>query len=232
MEKFISYRRVSTQKQGKSGLGLEAQDRAVHAYCAGKGQVIAAYKEIESGKATDRPELLKAIARAKRSGATLVFAKLDRLARNAGFLLMLRDELTRAGVRMVFCDYPNANELTIGLMAVVSQDEARAISQRTKDGLAEAKAKGTLLGSSRPGHWDGREHLRLAGLAKARERSLAVRREQTKRAYVDVIEVVVELRESGKTLRAIAAQLNAEGFVTRRGSQWRAKTVSRVLAMA
>ena len=231
--KFIVYLRVSTKKQGKSGLGLEAQREAAAKYVAARGGVVVAeYVEVESGKNTDRQKLAKAISRAKRSKATLVFAKLDRLARNAGFLLTLRDQLTAAGVSTVFCDYPNANELTIGIMAVVAQDEARAISQRTKDALAAAKARGVKLGSAREGHWEGKEHIRREAAAKGNKASAKARKEQAAEAYMDLIDVIEAKRESGLSLASIAAELNAEGYVTRRGKPFKAMTVSRVLKMA
>ena len=126
MPPLVAYIRVSTKRQGRSGLGLEAQQEALDAYRRDHGgRVLATYREVETGKTADRPELTRAIAHAKRSGATLVVAKLDRLARNAAFLLTLQ----ASGLPMVFLDLPGANEFTVGIMALVAQHEARMISE-------------------------------------------------------------------------------------------------------
>src|SRR5208283_3256326 len=147
MPPLVAYIRVSTKRQGRSGLGLEAQQEALDTYRRDHGgRVLATYREVETGKSADRPELARAIAHAKRSGATLVVAKLDRLARNAAFLLALQ----ASGLPMAFLDLPGANEFTIGVMALVAQHEARMISERTKAALAAYKRRGGLLGGSRP----------------------------------------------------------------------------------
>src|SRR5712692_11134175 len=159
----IGYLRVSTKGQGESGLGIEAQRSAVEAYCKQAGATFnMCYTEVESGKLADRPELARALAHARRSKATLVVAKLDRLARNVAFLSALMD--SRAP--FVACDNPHANRLTLHILAAVAEAEAVAISQRTKAALQAAKARGTLLGSARPDHWKGNEQARLAGLAR------------------------------------------------------------------
>lgn len=141
----IAYYRVSTAKQGRSGLGLDAQKAAVDAYVTSSGSKVLAppYIEIESGKKNDRPKMATAIAHAKRAHATLLIAKLDRLARNVAFV----SNLMESGVDFVSCDNPHATRLTVHILAAVAEDEARAISQRTKDALA-AKARGTKLGSA------------------------------------------------------------------------------------
>src|SRR5262250_108087 len=135
--RFVAYLRVSTARQGKSGLGLEAQRETVRQFVASQnGKIIAPeFIEIESGKRDDRPELDKAIKRCRVTGATLVVAKLDRLSRNAAFLMTLRD----SGVQFVAADLPEANTMTVGVMAVVAQHEREAISARTKAALAAAK---------------------------------------------------------------------------------------------
>lgn len=144
--KFVSYFRVSTARQGKSGLGIEAQRKAVADFLnGGKWAVASEFTEVESGKSADRPELAKAIAACRVYGARLVIAKLDRLSRDAHFLLGLE----KAGVDFVAADMPNANRLTVGIMAMVAEEERRMISARTKAALAAAKARGTKLGGFR-----------------------------------------------------------------------------------
>src|SRR6056297_1708444 len=134
MEKFIAYYRVSTKQQGASGLGLEAQKTAVKNFIHSRGasEIPPPFTEIESGKNDDRQELRKAISRCKETGATLLIAKLDRLSRNASFIFTLRDELQQAGVDFIACDMPEANTLTIGIMATMAQHEREIISKRTK----------------------------------------------------------------------------------------------------
>ncbi len=144
--KAISYIRVSTRKQARSGLGLEGQQAAVADFIRqNKARPLAEYRETESGKSKSRPELLKAMAHARRSGATLVVAKLDRLARNVAFLSALME----SGVPFVCCDYPSATPLTIHILAAVAEDEARRISERTKAALRAYKRRGGVLGTTR-----------------------------------------------------------------------------------
>ncbi len=147
MPKIVAYYRVSTKKQGASGLGLEAQRAAVQNYAQASGGVIAAeYTEVESGKLAARPILARALAQARRGRARLVIAKLDRLSRNVAFLSTLME----AGCEFTACDNPNANKLTIHILAAVAESEARLISERTKASLAAARARGVVLGSARP----------------------------------------------------------------------------------
>jgi DNA invertase Pin-like site-specific DNA recombinase len=229
MAGIVAYFRVSTKKQGESGLGLEGQQAAVEAHARqARVPIISRYVEVETGKRSDRPELAKALAHARRSKATLVVAKLDRLARNVAFT----SALMRSGVDFTACDNPHANKLTIHILAAVAEDEAERISQRTKAALAAAKARGKLLGSARPGHWQGREAARLAGLEKARAAATTTIREKAAVAYADLTPLLTELRGKGLPLQAIADELNGQGHTTRRGKPWNPVQVARVLERA
>ena len=229
MADIIAYYRVSTKRQGDSGLGLDGQKAAVEAYARQTGaRILASYREVESGKQAERPELTRALAHALRSKATLVVAKLDRLARNVAFL----SALMRSRVDFACCDYPHANKLTIHLMAAVAEDEAERISARTKAALAAAKARGVKLGSSRPGHWKGLEKARLAGLARGRIVAAKVVSKAAREAYADLAPMMKDCRAEGMTLSAIADKLNAGGHTTRRGKPWNAVQVARVLDRA
>ncbi len=136
--RLVAYERVSTARQGRSGLGLDAQRKAIDDYaCARHATVLGRFTEIESGSRNDRPELDKALILARLTGATLVIAKLDRLSRDAAFLLTLQ----ASGARLLACDMPQANDLTVGIMALVAQQEREAISRRTREALAAAKAR-------------------------------------------------------------------------------------------
>jgi len=229
MNSIIAYYRVSTKQQGASGLGLEGQRAAVNAYAKATGTGIdAEYTEVESGKRADRPKLAAALAHARRNKARLVIAKLDRLARNVAFL----SKLMEAGTEFVACDNPNANRLTIHILAAVAEDEARRISERTKAALSAAKARGTLLGSNRPDHWAGREDARLAGLAKARGEASRVNRAKALDAVADLLPMMQERRTAGASLATIASELNAAGQRTQRGNDWTPMGVKLVLDRA
>jgi DNA invertase Pin-like site-specific DNA recombinase len=222
--RYVVYYRVSTKKQGRSGLGLEAQQAAVSAFLAG-AQPVAEFTEVESGKRTEaeRPQLEAALAACRIYGATLLIAKMDRLARNAGFLLRLRDE---QGVEFVAADIPNANRLTVGILAVVAEEEARAISQRTRESLAAAKARGVRLGG-RP------ENLRGDARERGRVRSAETRASAAAKRSADLAAIVRDVQASGATsLRSIAAALNERGIPAARGGAWSAPQVQRVLARA
>jgi DNA invertase Pin-like site-specific DNA recombinase len=224
---MIAYFRVSTKEQGDSGLGLEGQRAAVRAHAAAHGgRVMAEYVEVESGRRADRPQLAAALAHARRSKARLVVAKLDRLSRNVAFLSALME----SKVDFVCCDNPHATKLTIHILAAVAEHEAEAISQRTRAAMQAYKARGGKLGSARPGHWAGREHLRRAGIAKGRQRAAIVLRRQADEAYCDLYPVVTRLRDEGVTLAAIAEQLNEAGHTSRRKQRpWGAMGVRRLL---
>src|SRR5215467_6708163 len=184
--KWVSYLRVSTDRQGKSGLGIEAQRNAVSEYLnGGNWSLVKEFVEVESGKNTDRPKLAEAIKACRVYGAKLVIAKLDRLSRDAHFLLGLE----QAGVDFVCADMPNANRLTVGIMAMVADEERRMISKRTKDALAAAKRRGTKLGGYRG----------TTLTAKAREAGRAALAEQAKARAADLADTVKELQASGAT---------------------------------
>jgi len=217
MANLISYFRVSTQKQGASGLGLEAQRATVADYAKRTGgTIVAEFTEVESGKKNSRLQLAEAIAAAKRTGATLVIAKLDRLARNAAFILTLRD----TGVKFAACDIPDANDFTVGILALVAQKEAEAISTRTKDALKAKKMRGFKLGTPANLTAEARVKGRQAHSRNAANNQNTV----TARGYAQL------LRNGGATLRAMAQTLNAEGFRTPRGGQFSAVQVMRLLA--
>jgi DNA invertase Pin-like site-specific DNA recombinase len=212
---YIPYYRVSTQKQGVSGLGLDAQRAAVQAFVADPTQLGTEYVEIESGKKNYRPQLLAAITEARRVGSTLLIAKLDRLSRNAGFIFALRD----SGVDFVCCDMPDANTLTVGLFAVIAQHERETISKRTKDALAVKKARGAQLGNQ--------QNFTTAVIAQGQAAMQRNAREhQANRQAAQLAEL---LRAKGQTLWQIAAKLNEAGYRTRRGKEFHATTVQRLL---
>ena len=215
MPAYIAYLRVSTQKQGDSGLGLEAQESAIARYTA-NSTVLATFRAVESGKRSDRPELRKALDMAKRTGATLVIAKLDRLARNVHFI----SGLMEAGVDFVACDMPQANRLTLHIMAAMAEHEGHAISDRTRSALAAAKARGVTLGGYR-----GKGAPDQATRQKAAQTLTKAADERAKL----VQPVIDELRASGVTsLAAIATELNARSIAAPRGGHWSAMAVKRV----
>jgi DNA invertase Pin-like site-specific DNA recombinase len=216
--KFIAYYRVSTQKQGLSGLGLEAQRDAVADYLnGGRWTLLDEFVEVESGKNADRPQLAQALALCRIHKATLVVAKLDRLARNLHFL----SGLMEAGVEFVACDMPSANRLTIHVLAAVAEAEALAISQRTKVALAAAKRRGVVLGGNRG----------VIINDKARRASIKARREAARRRAADLLPIIESIREAGAvSLQDIANGLNQRNIPAARGGEWQPAQVMRVLA--
>ena len=225
MTNYIAYTRVSTKKQGNSGLGLEAQTTSVINFVNGHGKLLATYTEVESGKKSDRPELAKALSHARRSKAILVVAKMDRLSRNLAFL----SALLESSVEFVAVDNCHANRLTIHILAAIAEHEAKATSTRTKEALQAAKARGTKLGSNRAGHWAGREHLRQAGQRNATKAAALANRENRIGIYSDLVPLIKDLRSQGITLKAIAAKLTELGHETRRGKPWNHVQVLRLL---
>jgi DNA invertase Pin-like site-specific DNA recombinase len=218
--RFISYLRVSTAKQGASGLGIEAQRAAVDGYLnGGKWSLISELVEVESGKKSDRPALAKALAMCRLHNAVLVVAKLDRLSRNVAFLSALME----SGVEFVACDFPQANRLTLHIMASVAENEAAMISKRTKDALMAAKARGVVLGGDRGGVIAAQAS--KGALASAEKRSAAA-----KRRAADLAPVIQQIQADGATsLRQVAAVLNERGILTSRGGQWSASQVLQAL---
>ncbi|MFC5552389.1 recombinase family protein [Methylobacterium iners] len=219
MTTFIAYCRVSTDKQGRSGLGLEAQEAAIKAHLrAGDLLLQPPYVEVESGKRDDRPKLQAAIERCRRTGATLLVAKLDRLVRNVAFI----SNLMESGVEFEAADFPKANRLTVHILSAVAEHEAKMISERTKAALAAAKRRGKKLGGDRGYRPPSPPETALA---------TATRRRKADHAAFAVLPVLEELQAEGvDSLNALAKQLNATGYQTPRKGAWTATAVKRVLA--
>jgi DNA invertase Pin-like site-specific DNA recombinase len=218
--KFISYLRVSTQRQGKSGLGLEAQRGAVTDYLnGGKWKLVEEVVEVESGKRSDRPALAKALSLCRIHNAVLLVAKLDRLARNVAFI----SSLMESGVEFVAVDLPQANKLTVHVMAAMAEYEAQAISARTKAALAAAKARGVKLG----GHRWNIQSVALRGNAAG----VQVRVAKARKRAADLLPVIRAIQEEGaQSLRQVATVLNMRGIKAPRGGDWSTVQVQRVVA--
>lgn len=219
--RFVSYYRVSTAQQGASGLGLEAQREAVSRHVAGAGGVIVAeFQEVESGKKNDRPQIAAALAACRLRQATLIIAKLDRLARNVHFI----SSLMESGVDFVACDNPHATRLTIHILAAVAEHEREMISARTIAALAAAKARGVKLGNP---------NLR-AGSRAAAQTARQARTDLSNTHAADVLPYIERARKAGCTsLGELARALSACGIRTPAGGiEWRPVQVSRVLARA
>jgi DNA invertase Pin-like site-specific DNA recombinase len=220
--RYISYLRVSTKRQGQSGLGLEAQRSSVENHLNGSDwNLLGEFVEVESGKRTDRerPQLKEALQACRVHQATLIVAKIDRLARNAHFLLGLRD----AGVEFVAADMPDANRMTVGILAIVAEMEAIAISERTKSALAAAKRRGVVLGNPKNATPEGRRK----GCAKG---SLINQEKAHGWATLTIRPVIERIQDSGVTsYRGIATKLNQLGVPTRRGKLWFPTSVKNVI---
>jgi DNA invertase Pin-like site-specific DNA recombinase len=216
MSKFIAYYRVSTDRQGRSGLGLEAQRAAVTGYLNGHAHELGAeFVEIESGKLNERPQLSAAIAAARKTKATLVIAKLDRLSRNVAFIAALMD----AGVDFIAVDNPNATRLTLHILAAVAEHEREMISARTRAALAAARERGTRLGTHDP----------IGAIARMGE---AARAKATAFA-ANILPLIRDLQAAGhKSAAAIANQLNARQVATARGGRWTHVQVGQILQRA
>lgn len=222
--RFVAYLRVSTARQGASGLGLEAQRAAVQTYLAsGDNQLVAEFVEVESGKRDDRPQLAAALAACRLHRATLVIAKLDRLARNVRFIAGIMD----SGVDFKAVDAPFSSRLTLHIMAAMAEHEALAISERTKAALAAAKARGAKLGNP-----NGAHHLH-AGARAAAITGGRVRREQATARGRQIAEMVAEFERLGITgMTAHARELNLLGLPAPRGGNWSTGQLRRVLRRA
>lgn len=214
MKTYVTYRRVSTTDQGKSGLGLAAQDRDIRLYLEGYSEqpyeIIGAFTDIASGKVVDRPELTKAIAMAKLESAELLVAKLDRLSRKVSFISKLMDDKKLA---LRVASMPQADKFSLHIYAALAEQEREFISIRTKAALAEAKARGVKLGGLRD---------------KTMQRNKAVQANAKLRAE-KVAGIIKPLRDAGSSLRAIADELNKVGVQTARGGVWQASQVKRTL---
>lgn len=209
--KFISYIRVSTQRQGASGLGLAAQQEAVRQYIQGRGEVLREFCEVESGRKSDRPELAKALALARAQDATLLVAKLDRLSRSVAFV----SALWEAGVKFKACDMPEADEFVVNILASVARREVRLTSERTRDALAAAKARGVVLGKTGPANLKRNiEERKMAADAFAER----LRRE------------IRGMQVEGMTVAAMVRELNGKGIPTARGGQWQQVQLTRLIA--
>lgn len=210
---FVAYYRVSTERQGRSGLGLGAQTSAVEAHVGRSGgEIIASFQEVESGKRNDRPQLAQALALCKRKKATLVIARLDRLSRNVAFIAGLME----SKVEFIACDMPQASKLTLHIMAAMAEHEREMISKRTKEALAVAKARGTKLGNPRPNM----------------EKMWSQWSSQAQAVRERVYPLARQMKDGGMTLAQIAQSLNDRGVKTYRGGSWHASTVGRLLKAA
>src|SRR6516225_5188512 len=207
--RFVAYYRVSTDRQGSSRLGLEAQQKAVRDYLdGGAWELVGEFVEVESGKRADRPELAKALEARRKQKAKLVIAKLDRLSRNLAFIATLMD----SGVAFVAVDNPHANKLTVHILAAVAEHEREMIAQRTKDALQAAKARGKRLGNPR--------------LENIRKVAAAVNRKTADAFAANVRPIIREIQASGvSSFQGIARALAARGVSTARGGRWTARMV-------
>lgn len=214
--RFVAYYRVSTDRQGKSGLGLEAQRKAVMDYLnGGRWELASEFIEVESGKHSDRPKLAAALEICRKIKAQLVIAKLDRLSRNLAFIAALME----SGVEFVAVDNPHANKLTVHILAAVAQHEREMISERTKAALKAAKARGKRLGNPK--------------LSQAARLAVASLKAAADQFAANVLPIIAAIRAEGhKSRNAIAARLNERGIKTARGGKWTHVQVGKILVRA
>ncbi len=217
MQQFVTYRRVSTEEQGKSGLGLEAQSRDIQvfldSYAEVPFEVIATFTDVLSGKDNDRPELTKALDLCRKTGATLLVAKLDRLSRRVSQIATLMEDRR---IRFRVASMPHADNFQLHIYAALAEQEREFISLRTKAALAEAKAKGKQLGGVRP---------------KTEARNVAAK-EMADEYAKRVVGLIAPMREAGKSLRQICDALNSSGLATSRDGKWSPAQVKRTLERA
>jgi DNA invertase Pin-like site-specific DNA recombinase len=219
MKRFVAYYRVSTAKQGRSGLGLAAQRETVLGYVGGADNLTAEFTEVESGRKSERPQLAAALRHCRATGAVLVVAKLDRLARDVAFL----SNLMNSGVEFVAVDFPEANRLTLHIMAAVAEYEARITSERTRAALQAAKARGQRLGNPH-----GAEALRRAD--RGNKAAVKVVQAQARDRAATLHDMVRDIQSGGVTsLAGIATELKKRGAKTARGGDWHASSVKRLL---
>ena len=214
--RYTAYYRVSRASQGLNGLGMDAQRQSVQTFLnGGNWRLLAEFAEVESGKVSDRPKLLEALDFCRKHKTTLLIAKLDRLSRNAAFLLNLQE----SGVKFVAVDMPHADNFTVGIMALVAQKERELISVRTKAGLEQARKRGTKLGNPRA--------------AEAIKKALKVKQERTDEFTKNLLPVIESIRKAGVTsLRGIAQCINARGLKTPNGKAFAAQSVKNYLERA
>lgn len=226
--KYIAYYRVSTREQGRSGLGLEGQEIAVKEYCLKNSlDLIASYTEVETGTKNDlenRPILQKALGHCKRIGAILIIAKLDRLARS----VYVTSVLYKSGIEFLCCDIPSANRFTINILAAVAEEEARAISERTKAALKALKKRGIKLGSHRP---ECMYNLSEASRINGSKISAISKRKKKREAYADLLPEIIAMRKSRMTYKGVAQILNDRGDTTRTGCSFYASTVYKIVQL-
>jgi DNA invertase Pin-like site-specific DNA recombinase len=211
--KYVAYYRVSTKRQGESGLGLEAQKQSISSFLRNSDELIDDFVEIESGSRNDRPQLLAAIECCRRHRATLIIAKLDRLARNVAFV----SNLMESGIDFIATDMPSANKLTVHILAAVAEHEREMISQRTKAALAAAKARGVKLGNPN-------------GNALELDKARSCMIDNAKKHAANVLPLIRDIQHAGLvTYRQIAKALNVRGIPSARGGQWHPATVRNIM---
>ena len=219
-KQYIGYYRVSTVRQGKSGLGLESQRQSVQAFVNDSDVMLSEYTEVESGKNNNRPNLTKALQECRETGATLLIAKLDRLSRNAAFTLMLRD----SNINFVAVDNPDINSLTIGILALVAQDEAERISKRVvsalgviqdkfKKGLTHTSKEGNVITTLGSGN-------RITTQVRMKGMQVRINNAKNNPESVKSGALIISLKESGKSFYAITKVLNNSGFTTPKGGKF------------
>lgn len=224
---FVPYLRVSTDKQGRHGLGMEAQEAAIKAFLRPCDRLLAPpFVEVETGNRSDRPQLQAALARCKATGATLLIAKLDRLARSVHFI----SGLMEARVPFLAVDMPNATPFMLHVYAAVAEEEARAISRRTKAALAAAKARGIKLGGQREGSKPPPLEAARKGAALGTMAAAVARITAAEHAAHRALPRIAALRSAGASLASVAGSLTKEGVPTPRGGTWTATAIRRVIA--